>query len=59
MKKLADYGLSAGEMRSMSKVEYTAILPPPAKEPGKILEGNDVEKVTQLIEHLREDEKVI
>jgi hypothetical protein len=56
---LADYRLSVDEMRSMSKVEYTAFLPPPEKEPGKILEGSDVERVQQLIKHLTDDEKVI
>lgn len=59
IKKLADYGLSADEMIAKSKVEYTAFLPPPTKEPGKILEGDDIEKVKQLIKHLTEDEKVL
>jgi electron transfer flavoprotein beta subunit len=58
-KKLADYGLNPAEMRSRSKVEYTAFLPPPTKEPGKILEGDDAAKVQQLIKHLVEDEKVL
>jgi len=58
-KKLADYGLNAADMRSRSRVEYTAFLPPPTKEPGKILEGDDMAKVRQLIKHLVEDEKVL
>ncbi len=58
-KKLADYALSPDEMKSLSKVEYTALMPPPKKEPGKLLEGDDITRVKQLIHHLKEDEKVI
>ncbi len=58
-KKLADYSLTAEQMKSLSKVEYTAYLPPPAKEPGRILQGTDHEKVQQLLKHLIEDEKVL
>ncbi len=58
-KKLTDYGTSVDDMMAKSKVEYTAFLPPPTKEPGTILEGDDSEKVKQLIQHLVDDEKVL
>lgn len=56
---LSDLGLSGGSLGS-SKVEFIGADYPPAKQPGRIIEGASVqEKVSKLVDALRNEAKVI
>jgi electron transfer flavoprotein beta subunit len=56
---LSDLGLTAGDVGAAG-VELVGVQHPPAKQPGRIIDGASVqEKVTKLIDVLRNEAKVI
>lgn len=61
LKKLGDLGLSLNQVgEAGSKLKIRSLIPPPERQPGKIVEGETVqEKGTVLVRLLREEAKII
>lgn len=60
VRTLADLGVDAGEVRaSAGRVELLGLTPPPRRQAGKILQGEPVEVVKELVRLLREEAKVL